>query len=159
MKTISIMLLGLMLALSGCKKGDDTDVLPSSTLPANYSNQGTLTVKSNTLKICLWDWSVVDGNVIDLLVNGKKLLSNYELTANQKCIDVKLPDGESWIGIIAINEGYNPPASPVLNSLTESVRRRSTFWATSASPAGTKSTCASSRTTRYVPPAPKLDKP
>ncbi len=112
MKTISIMLLGLMLALSGCKKGDDTDVLPSSTLPANYSNQGTLTVKSNTLKICLWDWSVVDGDVIDLLVNGKKLLSNYELTANQKCIDVKLPDGESWIGIIAINEGYNPPASP-----------------------------------------------
>lgn len=50
--------------------------------------------------------------MIDLLVNGKKLLSNYELTANQKCIDVKLPDGESWIGIIAINEGYNPPASP-----------------------------------------------
>ncbi|MEZ0539072.1 hypothetical protein [Fibrella arboris] len=104
-------LLCLAIAVTACKT-TTSDVLPSSTLPANYDNQGTLIVKSNTLHICIWDWSVVDGDVIDLLVNGKTLLSKYELTADHKCLDVKLPDGESWIGIIAISEGSLGAASP-----------------------------------------------
>jgi hypothetical protein len=105
----TVIIMMTVMALS-CKK--DEDVFPNSTLPADYDNQGTILVKNNNIKICIWDWSVVDGDVIDLLINGRTVLSKYELVDEQKCLEVKLPDGENWIGIIAINQGTLNAASP-----------------------------------------------
>ena len=36
---------------------------------------------------------------------------NYELKNAERCFNVTLEKGDNWIGIIAINEGTNPPAS------------------------------------------------
>lgn len=107
---LCLLLLGLLLVVSCKKKEDVTPV--GGPLPSNYENQGTISVKSSTLKICIWDYSVVDGDVIDLYVNGKKILSRYELVEEKKCLEVQLADGENWIGVVAINEGSMGPASP-----------------------------------------------
>ena len=101
----------VVMLVSGCKK-NEVDVFANSTLPTNYTNQGTITVKGSNLKICIWDWSVVDGDVIDLIINGRTMLANYEVTDKKDCIDVVLPNGENWIGIKAINEGTLGAASP-----------------------------------------------
>ena len=101
----------VVMLVSGCKK-NEVDVFANSTLPSNYTNQGTITVKSSNLAICYWDWGTVDGDVIDIIINGKTMITNKELTANKECLKVTLPSGENWIGIKAINEGFNPPASP-----------------------------------------------
>ncbi len=55
---------------------------------------------------------MLDGDVIDILVNEKTLVSNKSITESKETIKVKLSEGENWIGVKAINEGTNPPASP-----------------------------------------------
>lgn len=113
MKTNKIIILFIAVFLSySCKKTETVEPFTNSVLPSNYVNQGTIEVKSSTLKICVWDYSTVDGDVIDLLVNGKKMLTNFPLTEKQECIELTLPKGENWIGVSAIDEGYLPPASP-----------------------------------------------
>lgn len=111
MKTHLRVLLLSLLVVASCKKKEE--IVPvGGSLPANYENQGTISVKNNKLKICIWDYSVIDGDIIDLYVNGKKILSNYELIEEKKCLEVQLADGENWIGVVAINEGSMGPASP-----------------------------------------------
>ena len=69
MKKYSFLFLFLMVivvGLDGCKSGDAVEPFTNSTLPSNYTNQGTITVKSTKLKICVWDYSAIDGDVIDL---------------------------------------------------------------------------------------------
>ena len=113
MKTNKIIILFIAILLTySCKKTDAVEPFTNSVLPSNYVNQGTIEVKSSTLKICVWDYSVVDGDVIDLLINGRKMLTNFSLTEEQECIELTLPKGENWIGVSAINEGFLPPASP-----------------------------------------------
>lgn len=109
---VSIILLMSIICLDSCKINDSVEPFQNSTLPSNYANQGTITVKSTKLKICVWDYSAIDGDVIDLIVNGRKMLSNLAIDENKQCIEVTLPNGENWIGVTAIDEGYNPPASP-----------------------------------------------
>lgn len=109
--TLSICII-LFTLLTGCKKKDD--VIPLCPFPAEYENQGTIEVKSRNLTICVWDWSTVDGDIIDLLVNCKTLLTNHQVMGDKHCFDVKLPTGENWIGIVALNEGTVGGASPHL---------------------------------------------
>ena len=109
---LPLFLMVIVVGLDGCKSGDAVEPFTNSTLPSNYTNQGTITVKSTKLKICVWDYSAIDGDVIDLFVNGRKMFSKLAIDENKQCIEVTLPDGENWIGVSAIEEGYNPPASP-----------------------------------------------
>jgi len=108
---IALPMLLLILATSistGCKK-DKNKV--QTQLPSNYTNQGTITVKSKNISVCVYDNSAEDGDIIDLFVNGNALISNYEILNTERCFDVTLEDGNNWIGINVDNEGTNPPAS------------------------------------------------
>lgn len=80
-------------------------------LPAEYSNQGTINVVNKNISICIYDNSVEDGDIVDLIFNGKALVKDYELKIAEKCFHVSLEKGNNWIGVIAKNEGTNPPAS------------------------------------------------
>ncbi len=106
-KTIFILSI-FSLLLSSCKK-DKIKVITQ--LPAEYSNQGTINVANKNISICIYDNSVEDGDIIDLWFNGNALIENHELTIAEKCFNVKLEDGNNWIGIKVDNEGTNPPAS------------------------------------------------
>ncbi len=50
-------LLIIILIISSLNACKDNEILPNSTLPANYKNQGTIEVKSKNLEITFWDWS------------------------------------------------------------------------------------------------------
>ena len=111
MKTkLSLPILLLVLAATfstSCKK----DKSVQTQLPSNFSNQGTITVVNKNISICIYDNSVEDGDIIDLLFNGNALVNDYFLLNAEKCFDVTLETGNNWIGINVDNEGTNPPAS------------------------------------------------
>jgi hypothetical protein len=83
-----------------------------NTLPTNYSNQGVITVHSQNLQICARDFSVIDGDKIDLVINGTTYLTDYTISGTDRCFNVTLPKGNNWIGIIAKDEGSIPPCTP-----------------------------------------------
>ena len=90
--TLSIFLLTLIVSVNtGCKKDKDSVI---KQLPSNYTNQGTITVKSKNLTICVYDNSAEDGDVLDLIVNGTTILSNYELLNAEKCMTATVSDGD-----------------------------------------------------------------
>jgi hypothetical protein len=82
-------------------------------LPSNYQNQGTITVRSYSLNICMRDFATIDGDKIDLVINGTTVLSNKEVTGTNQCYNLTLqsPTG-NWIGVIARSEGSIPPCTP-----------------------------------------------
>ena len=109
----SLPMLLLVLATSistSCKK----DKSVQTKLPYNFSNQGTITVENKNISICVYDNSVEDGDIIDLLFNGNALINDYFLLNAEKCFDVTLETGDNWIGINVDNEGTNPPASATI---------------------------------------------
>lgn len=105
--SIAVLLILIVTCIStSCKKEK-----VQTQLPSNYTNQGTITVANKNISICVYDNSIEDGDIIDLIFNGKTLIRNYELKNAERCFNVTLEKGDNWIGIIAINEGTNPPAS------------------------------------------------
>ncbi len=99
--SILILAITLLSSITGCKKEDSV----IKQLPSNYSNQGTITVKNKTLTVCVYDNSAEDGDVLDLIVNGSTILSNYEILNTEKCLTSTVSDGDNWIGVIARSEG------------------------------------------------------
>jgi hypothetical protein len=111
MKTKTILHLLIAVSMFGsiaCKKEKTT---VQTQLPSNYTNQGTITVESKNISICIYDNSAEDGDVVDLFFNGNALINNYEILNTEKCFNATLENGNNWIGINVDNEGINPPAS------------------------------------------------
>ncbi len=82
-------------------------------LPAGYDNQGTITVHSKEIEVCLSDWgNHVDGDIVNLIINGNEIANNLELFAEQECVNIQgLSEGNNWIGLIAIDEGWSSPCT------------------------------------------------
>jgi hypothetical protein len=95
-----------------CNKMELTLSGGGNPLPSSYYKQGTITVRSTNLEICVRDFSLVDGDKIDVVINGTTYLSNYQVTGTNYCFNVTLPSGNNWIGIIAKSEGSSPPCTP-----------------------------------------------
>ncbi len=92
-----------------CAGGSST----GNDLPSNYDNQGAITVHSSNLQVCVRDWDLVDGDIINIIVNGNTIASNVELTASNKCWNISgLIPGNNWIGIKTISPGTTSAASP-----------------------------------------------
>lgn len=82
-------------------------------LPSDYDNQGTITVHSKEIEVCLSDWDVIDGDIIDLVINGNSIATDLEVTATDQCYNISgLSEGDNWIGIVAIDQGDVGAASP-----------------------------------------------
>jgi hypothetical protein len=106
---LSILVFALAIIISTSCKKDKTKV--QTQLPSNYTNQGTITVASKNISICIYDNSAEDGDIIDLFFNGNSLINNYEILNEEKCFNATLENGNNWIGINVDNEGTSPPAS------------------------------------------------
>jgi len=55
------------------------------------------------------DNAAIDGDIIDLYLNGEKILSNYTLTSSAYGVSVKLKSGENQVTVVALNEGDSSP--------------------------------------------------
>jgi PKD repeat protein len=82
--------------------------------PEYIDIQGTITVNSKNIQICMWDWSAEDGDIVTIEFNGKILAQNEKVTKAKKCwVITNLPNNTDIIlKIIGINEGTLPPGSP-----------------------------------------------
>ncbi|MCP9752771.1 hypothetical protein [Ferruginibacter sp. HRS2-29] len=77
-----------------------------------FVQQGITTVKGSP-EISIWDYSAVDGDTVDFYFDGKLIFKSLGLGDTAVTYKtVSLSKGEHWIGIKAINEGFNPPATP-----------------------------------------------
>ena len=79
-----------------------------------YTITNKITVHSKEIVIRVWDHHLVDGDRINLVLNGKWVLENHTLTANKYEIKVTLPEGKSDLILYALNLGkYSPNTSAV----------------------------------------------
>lgn len=90
---------------------------PSIDPPIEYADfKGRKTVtnqrfnsKKNKLVLKLWDNATEDGDSISIMVNGKYIAKNVELTREKEKFVVKLEEGTNTITIFAHNEGRISP--------------------------------------------------
>ena len=75
----------------------------------DYAVGHTVTVKSKYIKIIVWDNEQVDGDRINLSLNGTWILENYTLVKKQKIIEVELKEGVNHLVLYALNLGDIPP--------------------------------------------------
>jgi hypothetical protein len=61
------------------------------------------------IEISVRDNASVDGDRIDLFVNGKKVMGDVQLTSSPQTVRVKLNSGENTIQVTALNEGTHSP--------------------------------------------------
>lgn len=104
--------------IKGSKKIDDAvkerysptkimDSLSTNTLHAKQNLK--VFTKDDTITIEIKDSGVEDGDIINLLVNGKVILSNYTVKIAPKVVKIPLEQSETNITIEALNEGDSPP--------------------------------------------------
>ena len=80
----------------------------------DYSVANKVIVKSRSIKILVWDKEQVDGDKINLSLNGNWILENYTLTKKKKIIEVELKDGVNHLVLYALNLGDIPPNTAAL---------------------------------------------
>ncbi len=79
-----------------CEKEDEVINHP---VPDNYNIQGTITIDAKQVSLDVWDWDAVDGDVIDIIVNGTLLANDLEVTGFRKSFNLSLDVGTNYIGI------------------------------------------------------------
>ena len=68
-----------------------------------------VTVSQQNITISVRDNAAIDGDRVDLFLNGEKILSNYTLTSSAYGVNVKLKSGENQVTVVALNEGDSSP--------------------------------------------------
>lgn len=69
----------------------------------------TLAWTSDTCIISMWDGQVVDGDIVTVICNGKKVLEHYSLVSAQKQLLLLLPYKRNVITVTAESEGKAKP--------------------------------------------------
>ncbi|MCO4294803.1 hypothetical protein NF867_18210 [Solitalea sp. MAHUQ-68] len=119
-KTALITLLISAAVFTSCKK-NETPVVEEPNVPEYYADrpvnvQGTVEVDSRKVVFNVWDSGQIDGDIITLVVNGKKVISNYTLTGTKKSIPVTLDNtGYNYVLLYAHNEGSLSPNTAALS--------------------------------------------
>ena len=85
----------------------------SSVVPAIYKTQGITLVRNKSITIALSDWHIVDGDIINVIVNNEVLAENIVITGSPKILKYhNLSEGDNWIGISVVSSGMLGGASP-----------------------------------------------
>ena len=67
-------------------------------------------VSQPKIKIEVWDYKEIDGDIISLYFNGEKILDYYTLSGNKKIIELEIqPDKNNFLILYAHNLGSKPP--------------------------------------------------
>ncbi|MBC6109519.1 hypothetical protein ACFOG5_22345 [Pedobacter fastidiosus] len=77
-----------------------------------FIQQGITTINGKA-EIKLYDSQAIDGDTVDFYFDGKLIFKKLGLSDTARVYYTgKLSKGEHWIGIKAVTEGFNPPATP-----------------------------------------------
>ncbi len=87
---------------------DSTNIIQQTRILKEGDN---FSIKWESKKVILyiWDANKEDGDKIELQINSKVVLDNFETKNKRKKIQFKLQEGENIIEIKAINLGLSPP--------------------------------------------------
>ncbi len=83
-------------------------VNPDSITPPG-AGFGDVDVDRRDITISVRDNALIDGDRIDLFVNGIKVLNNYTLTSSSYGVRVTLNTGQNIVTVTALNEGTSSP--------------------------------------------------
>jgi hypothetical protein len=72
------------------------------------------------LKLVIWDDGEVDGDQIDLTINGNRILNAYSPVSKKKEMILTLKDSVNTISLKAINLGKKPPNTAKIQFVDES---------------------------------------
>lgn len=70
--------------------------------------------KSNTIKLIIFDGGKLDGDKIDILVDGKRILHDFKANKLEKVITIELIDKKTSVVIKANNEGKIAPNTVIV---------------------------------------------
>jgi hypothetical protein len=126
-RKIAIVLFGVfaLMTLNSCSEDDDEERVDAPNVPSSYDGRpvdvlGTINVSSKNVTFNVWDSGVVDGDIITLIVNGKKVITQYTLTGSKKSIQVTLDNlGYNYVMLFAHNEGSLTPNTAALSVVDE----------------------------------------
>ncbi|HRP90284.1 MAG TPA: hypothetical protein PKX92_09600 [Edaphocola sp.] len=71
----------------------------------NKENLNVFVENKPTIKILIWDNATQDGDRIDMYLNGKKILNDYEVLNQKKEIILNLERKQNILKIVALNQG------------------------------------------------------
>ncbi len=92
----------------GKKKKNDT-ILPVS-VPSKIINSHVLFVDSLEFNVEIYDHLIKDGDMVSINVNGEWVYNNISLEKEAKIVRLSInPEGNNYIMVQAINEGWRPP--------------------------------------------------
>ena len=90
------------------EKNYDT-IITSQTKTLKDGDNLSIKWESENIKLLIWDANQEDGDKINLIVNKKIILKNFETKNKKKEISLRLEEGENIIKITAVNTGKSPP--------------------------------------------------
>jgi hypothetical protein len=75
----------------------------------SYSVVRNVTVTSSTVSLAFRDYSAEDGDIIDVYLNGSKIISALTLNNSDQFFNVTVNSGNNALVVIALNEGSSSP--------------------------------------------------
>lgn len=98
---------------------NDVPNVPSVCVGRPVQVSGTITVRSSDVTFLTWDsGNLIDGDIISLIVNGRVVLSEYELQGpgSKREVPVNLEfEGFNYVLLFAHNVGEVPPNTAALS--------------------------------------------
>jgi hypothetical protein len=92
-----------------CKKPTPSSNVLTPKTPSPGKALTDITVSSRKITISFWDHGKEDGDIIDILLNGKVLRDGIVLTKAPQSFTVDLQGGKNVFGVRAVNEGSISP--------------------------------------------------
>lgn len=84
-----------------------TDKILTKFGKTNLNEDETITIflNKNQAKFEIWDYGKEDGDIVDVYINGKKVLANLKLKTEKKKLLINLKKGSNTIEVKTINSG------------------------------------------------------
>jgi len=85
----------------------------SKQIPPNFLLQDSTKIAPGKMELKIWDYSIVDSDIVDIIFNGKPVFKHLVLTDTPVVYKTGYLDkGRYWIGVVGISEGFVGSASP-----------------------------------------------
>ena len=100
--------------------------IKTDTLLSYIAGKKVITYQCKDKKISLevWDDIKADGDRIDIYLDGKKIVSNYELSERKKSFPLNLTGTKHTLKVVALNEGLASPNTSTIVLHTATIKRR-----------------------------------
>lgn len=139
---LTLLLLTCILSFIGCEDNEpdvlvnSSSIIPSTTEGRTNVNQGCVETDSRIITVSLWDHGTVDGDIVSLFINDRKVVNEITLDGpnNKYNIDLTLENnGYNYISLYAHNLGDISPNTAAISingeefSLESNLNRNGAF--------------------------------